>query len=296
VPRSYSLLFVLDWAMLGACPTLTVLLRRAMAGHLLCSRPRKNFTVFQRIRLWFFAACGRATACPLFASSRMTMPDKLLARTLLSTVALLVTLTGCASTQEAGDGSDAQAPTFLQVKAAPNSFEGQSVVFGGKVLTARRQKDGTRIEVLQLPLDRSTRPGYDLTQSQGRFIAINREFLDPATVPIGTRITVTGEVSGSITLPLDETDYTYPVIEIKHVQVWAGLEDVAPPYPPLLYGARSLLGALLGPLLAAVAVLVSRMLKMSLFSPAQPWCAKTHLSPGVVLASFRPSTGTRPPH
>ena len=120
---------------------------------------------------------------------------------------------------------DRQALTFLQVKAAPDSFQGQSVVFGGKVLTARRQKDGTRIEILQLPLDRSTHPGYDLTQSQGRFIAVQREFLDPATLPPGTRVTVTGEVSGSITLPLDETDYTYPVINIKRVQVWARSED-----------------------------------------------------------------------
>ena len=180
--------------MFGACPTLTVLLRR------------------------------------------MAMSDRLLGRTLLSTVALLVTLTGCASTQEAGDGSDAQtqALTFLQVKAAPDSFQGQSVVFGGKVLTARRLKDGTRIEILQLPLDRSTRPGYDLTQSQGRFIAIYREFLDPATVPHGTKITVTGEVTGSVTLPLDETDYTYPVIDIKQLHVWARSEDVAPRIHPYM--------------------------------------------------------------
>ena len=38
------------------------------------------------------------------------------------------------------------------------------------------------------------------------------------------------------------------------------------------------------------------MLKKSLFSPAQPRCAKTHLFPNFVLASFRSSTGTRPPH
>jgi hypothetical protein len=31
------------------------------------------------------------------------------------------------------------------------------------------------------------------------------------------------------------------------------------------------------------------MLKKSLFSPAQPWCAKTHLSPCIILASFRSS-------
>ncbi|RPH81061.1 MAG: Slp family lipoprotein [Nitrospiraceae bacterium] len=151
--------------------------------------------------------------------------------TLLSTMALLVMLAGCASTQES---EDRQALTFLQVKAAPESFQGQPAVFGGKVLTARRQKDGTKIEILQLPLDRSARPGYDLTQSQGRFIAIYREFLDPATIPPGTRITVTGEVSGSITLPLDETDYTYPVLTINRVQVWAAAENVAPRIRPYM--------------------------------------------------------------
>lgn len=63
---------------------------------------------------------------------------------LLSIIALLVTLAGCASTQEAGDG---QALTFLQVKATPNSFTGQLVVFGGTVLAVRRQKDSTRIKI-----------------------------------------------------------------------------------------------------------------------------------------------------
>src|SRR5712691_634324 len=32
----------------------------------------------------------------------------------------------------------------------------------------------------------------------------------------------------------------------------------------------------------------SRMLKKSLFSPTHPWRAETRLSPGSVLASFRP--------
>ena len=155
----------------------------------------------------------------------------MLAHALLSTLIVIITLAACASTHEAEDG---QALTFLQVKAAPASFKGQSVVFGGKVLTARLQKDGTRIEVLQLPLNQSLRPGYDLTQSQGRFIALQREFLDPATLTPGIRITVTGAISGAITLPLDETDYTYPVIEITRLQVWTGSEDVAPCIHPYM--------------------------------------------------------------
>lgn len=160
----------------------------------------------------------------------------MLGRLLLSLVAVLVTLTGCASMQKAGDGSGTPALPFLQVKAAPDSLKGQAVVFGGTVLTGRRLKDGTRIEILQLPLDRSTRPVYDLTQSQGRFIAFQQEFLDPATLPPGTRVTVTGEISGSITLPLDETDYTYPVINIKQLRVWIKSEDVAPRINPYYMG------------------------------------------------------------
>jgi outer membrane lipoprotein len=156
------------------------------------------------------------------------------ARTIFSIVAVLIALTGCASMQEAGDGSDPHTVPFLQVKAAPDSMKGQAVVFGGNVLTGRRLKDGTRIEILQLPLDRTSRPVHDLTKSQGRFIAFQSEFLDPATLPPGTRVTVTGEVSGSVTLPLDETDYTYPVINIKQLRVWAKSEDVAPHIRPYM--------------------------------------------------------------
>jgi outer membrane lipoprotein len=145
-----------------------------------------------------------------------------------------LTVASCATAHDGGEGTAGSVPpiTFAQVKATPESFKGQSVVFGGEVLTARRLKDGTRIEILQLPLDRSSRPGTNLTQSQGRFMAIHRDFLDPATLPYGTSVTVTGEVTGSITMPLDESDYTYPVIDIKNLQVWAGFDDSVPRMRP----------------------------------------------------------------
>src|SRR5215831_10977177 len=125
-------------------------------------------------------------------------------------IGVCLSLIGCAS-QQAGEGSSSSAIPFLQVKAAPDSYRGQSVVFGGEVLSARRLKEGTRIEILQLPLDRWEHLGTDRTQSQGRFIAMHREFLDPATLPPGTRVMVSGEITGSMTLPLDETEYTYPL-------------------------------------------------------------------------------------
>jgi len=149
-------------------------------------------------------------------------------------LAVALVATGCAATEEAGETPVANQITFSQVKAAPNSFNGQSVMFGGEILSARRLKEGTRIEILQLPLDRSGYPAYELIQSQGRFVAMHRDFLDPATLPRGTRVTVTGDVSGTITLPLDETEYEYPIVDVKHLQVWTRPRESAPRIRPYM--------------------------------------------------------------
>ncbi|GIW54841.1 MAG: hypothetical protein KatS3mg082_1245 [Nitrospiraceae bacterium] len=145
-------------------------------------------------------------------------------------------LSGCASASREAYPNQMERVPFTEIKASPESHKGRVVVWGGEVLAAKRLKEGTRIEVLQLPLNGSQEPGTDLTKSQGRFVAIQRDFLDPATVPPGTRVTITGEVTGSITLPLDETEYTYPVLEIKHLKVWPRLAEsplrIRPYYVP----------------------------------------------------------------
>lgn len=117
--------------------------------------------------------------------------------------------------------------SFTQVKAAPDSYKGQAVTFGGEVLGAKRLKEGTRIEILQLPLTSSLQPTLDLSKSQGRFFAMQKEFLDPATVPSGIFVTITGEISGSVTMPLDEIDYTYPIVDIKTLRVWMKPDESA---------------------------------------------------------------------
>ncbi len=68
--------------------------------------------------------------------------------------------------------------------------------------------------------------------SRGRFLAFQQTFLDPATVPAGTRVTIVGEVTGATTLPLDETDYTYPTLEIKNIKVWPKAEGYPYWYSP----------------------------------------------------------------
>lgn len=154
-------------------------------------------------------------------------------------LSVLIILSGCASTDYQTDTLSPNTPqiSYAQVKSTPESFSGQPVTFGGKVLAAKRLKEGTRIEILQLPLTSSLQPTMDLSKSEGRFVAMQKDFLDPATVPPGTFVTVTGEMAGSITLPLDEMEYTYPLLRINNLRVWSDNEEEAPRIRPYM-GSR----------------------------------------------------------
>lgn len=151
----------------------------------------------------------------------------------LYTACALLTLYSC-TTGNYADTPFSGSPqiSYAEVKASPGSYNGQVITLGGKVLAARRLKEGTRIEILQLPLTSSLRPTMDLSKSQGRFVALQKEFLDPATVPPGTFVTVTGEMDGSVTLPLDEMEYSYPLVLINKLQMWTVGDEESPRMRP----------------------------------------------------------------
>ena len=115
--------------------------------------------------------------------------------------------------------------SFSQIKAFPEEHKGKLVILGGQILSAKRLTDSTELIILHLPLIQEREPSTELTHSQGRFIAYQQTFLDPATVPAGTRITLVGELSGSVTQKLDETDYTYPTLSIIQLQTWPAPAD-----------------------------------------------------------------------
>jgi outer membrane lipoprotein len=110
--------------------------------------------------------------------------------------------------------------TFPQVLEEPTVHQGTMVLLGGEVLNAKRLTEGTRLEILQLPLDDFEEPVLDRTSSQGRFLALESSFLDPATLPPNTRVTLVGEITGATRANLDEMEYRYPTVTIKHLHVW----------------------------------------------------------------------------
>jgi outer membrane lipoprotein len=111
--------------------------------------------------------------------------------------------------------------TFADLRSDPGQYVGRTVMFSGLALQSRRAKDGTEIEVLQLPTDRGMSPSDRKARSVGRFLAVQSNgFLDPAVIEKDTPLTVVGEVKGVKTKALDEGEYQYPVLDIKHLIDW----------------------------------------------------------------------------
>lgn len=135
--------------------------------------------------------------------------------------------------------------SFAALKQAPREYIGQTVMIGGTVIRAKRTGVGTELEVLQLPTAKDGPLTEERLQSEGRFLAVREAFLDPASLPEGTPITVIGTVTGETTRQLDESDYTYPILEVKHIIDWNSIaaqrrRDRSPSYgyyyPPYGYG------------------------------------------------------------
>jgi len=112
--------------------------------------------------------------------------------------------------------------SFTELSADPHQYIGRTLMLSGVALQSRRIQDGTEIEILQLPTERGLSPSDRKARSQGRFLAIESDgFLDPAVIEKDTPLTVVGEVKGVTTRKLDEGEYQYPVLDVKHLVDWS---------------------------------------------------------------------------
>ena len=98
--------------------------------------------------------------------------------------------------------------SFADLRLAPSNYVGRTVMISGLALNAHRIKDGTEIEILQLPTERGLTPSDRKSKSEGRFLAVQSAgFLDPAVIEKDSPLTVIGEVKGATTKRLDDGEY-----------------------------------------------------------------------------------------
>lgn len=116
--------------------------------------------------------------------------------------------------------------SFSQLRADPHQYVGRTVMFSGVALQSKRIRDGTEIEILQVPTERGMSPSDRKARSQGRFLAVQSNgFLDPAVIEKDTPLTVVGEVKGVTTKALDEGEYQYPVLDVKQLIDWSDVRS-----------------------------------------------------------------------
>ncbi len=160
---------------------------------------------------------------PVFSGSRAILKN--MKRTtvhcpLLLAIAVLL-LAACAPPfpKELLDKVDKNTP-FAALQKDPEKYAGKLLMVGGMIVDTKNLKEGTRIEVLQKPLDGEGRP--ELTdETGGRFLVVTQQFLDGAVYHRGRMLTVIGEVAAPQVLLMGEIEYRYPVIAAKAMHLWS---------------------------------------------------------------------------
>lgn len=151
-------------------------------------------------------------------------------------VVLLLLLVGCASVISPRVRSEATPDlTLREVLGSPERYEGKVVIWSGTLLEARNTPEGTLLKVLQKPADYQGRPKFT-DDSQGRFLALERRYLDPAIYAQGRAVTVAGEIVGKETQPQGDIEYTYPLLEVKDLHLWPERRPDPPYYPYPYHG------------------------------------------------------------
>lgn len=141
--------------------------------------------------------------------------------TLLSTTLLL---SACATGPQYPTEGVELAVTPQQAVAEADKLKGKSVLWGGMIVNSTNLEKRTRLEVLAYPLDSDQRPDTG-GNPMGRFLLFKDGYLETVDYAPGRRITVVGRLRGVQTGKLDETSYTYPVLDSNKLYLW-GKNDV----------------------------------------------------------------------
>ena len=159
----------------------------------------------------------------------MIAMKKKCSKLILSSIALLL-LSGCAHVISKEVRREVTKDlTVAQVLKDPDVYKGRGVLWGGVIIESQNLREGTQIVVLEKKLGWRGRP-KESDQSRGRFIVLHPGYLETAIYRKDREITVAGEIIGRKVMPIDQMDYTYPVLTPRQIHLWEEEREGAYPY------------------------------------------------------------------
>ncbi len=139
---------------------------------------------------------------------------------LLHCTLILLLLDGCTSQLP---GTIARPPaepvSVREVQRDAGSHLSREVRWGGDIIEVQNHSDHTDVLVLARELKKDGEPKED-GAVDGRFIARFGSFIDPAQLPEGRLLTVSGPVIGMESHKVGEYPYRYPVVQVTAWHLW----------------------------------------------------------------------------
>lgn len=157
----------------------------------------------------------------------------------------LVLLGGCASYPEPVRVADEASLVSFQATVKAGLTQGPAR-WSGVIAKVQNNSQNTRLEIVYFPSGTHGRPLTD-KDTEGRFVAYAKGFLDPVVYQPGKQVTVLGQLSPFEAGKVDQFQYSYPVIQAESVYLWPKQKettrvDIEPwplwrgPYPYWGYG------------------------------------------------------------
>ena len=140
--------------------------------------------------------------------------------TILLILSWLGLLSGCATTPRFDTAGVNDQLTPLQASQSAKQAIGQTVIWGGLILSIRNLPDYTQLEVLAYPLDSDSRPQTS-GEPGGRFLVKRQGYLESAEYAPGRYVSVKGRITGMQKGKISETEYLYPQVDAEQIFLWS---------------------------------------------------------------------------
>ena len=151
---------------------------------------------------------------------------------ILSTVSLLVFLTGCAATSPfPTNGSQAlkSESEFGVLTAQPDVYQGRAIKLAGRIVGVEPNAQGTIVtaEWLPYPDAEYLGPYHTTTGSAGRFVVFYPGKLDPEGMAYGNKFLVLGKRGNDLKSAFKSAPGSLPYIDARCLHVWnTGNDDI----------------------------------------------------------------------
>lgn len=134
-------------------------------------------------------------------------------------------LSACSSLPDSLSTTNESVITDYQqwIETPPN--QANEVRLGGIIASVTNLKDKTRIEVVNMPINRAGKPNLN-SEPAGRYVGYYNGYLESMAFSQGRLVTLLGVSDGEEKSKVDEYDMTFRVMNIKGFHLWRIEETV----------------------------------------------------------------------